>query len=202
MQNIVATFDDPNSARLAISRLKEAGIPDERIRYDPSLDTEFRHHAGSSQSRPGHAGYKRQGLLESFGSFWANLLESHTDEAGIYSEALRRGTSVVMVRSEHDEVSKVCRILQYCGSKSLEERVGQWRAEGWAPEAAKDASPSTVQGTQSPAPPRGGPVGTHSFTGAGAAVGMPSTGPANEQSEHARERAVAAAKPQEADPGR
>lgn len=191
MQNIVATFDDPNSARLAISRLKESGIPDDRIRYDPSLDTEFRQHAGSSQPRPGHTGYKPQGFLESIGSFWANLLESHTDESGIYSEALRRGTSVLMVHAEHDEVNKVCRVLQYCGSKTLEERVGQWRAEGWVPDAPAGSSPSAAQAAGSHPAPRGGPVGTHSFTGTGAAVGMPSAGAADVNASE-RDRAVAA----------
>lgn len=195
MQNIVATFDDPNSAQLAMRRVESAGIARNRIHFNPSPDTEFLQHAGPSQPRPGQPGYRRQGVLESIGGFFANLLESHTDESGIYSEALRRGTSLVLVEAQQDEVPKVIRLLQDCGAVNLEDRVGQWRAEGWEPgpqgagtvaastagtHAASPtgtdsvASPAKAGGPEAGATMRGGPVGTHSFTGAGAAVGMPS----------------------------
>ncbi|TFZ04866.1 hypothetical protein [Ramlibacter rhizophilus] len=185
MQNIVGTFDDPNSARLAIGRLYTAGIPRDRVHFDPSLDTDFLKHAGPSQPRPGDPNYHHQSVLESIGGFFANLLESHTDESGIYSEALRRGTSLVFVQAERDEATRVIRILQDCGAIKLEDRVGQWRAEGWHPQpsgtAAASPSPSPagsgaagVTGGASTTL-RGGPVGTQSFTGGGAAVGMPTT---------------------------
>ncbi|MBL0418854.1 hypothetical protein JI739_00705 [Ramlibacter sp. AW1] len=196
MQNIAATFDDPNSARLAMSRVESAGIPRERIHFSPSADADFIKHAGPSQPRPGQPGYRRQSVLESIGGFFANLLESHTDESGIYSEALRRGTSLLLIEVERDQAQKVIRVLQDCGAISLEDRVGQWRTEGWEPAApgagtaapssggvhaasptgtAAAASPSRAGGPQAGATMRGGPVGTHSFAGGGAAVGMPST---------------------------
>lgn len=196
MQNIVATFDDPNSARLAINRLREAGFEDERIHFRESGDTEFLSHAGPSQRRPGEPGYRPKGVLESIGGFFANLVESHTDESGIYSEALRRGTSLLLVEAEAGQANKAIRVLQDCGAVNLEDRVGQWRAQGWEPgtpgagrvaasaAGTHAASPTNTDSVASPARAgtsgagatmRGGPVGTHSFTGGGAAVGMPST---------------------------
>jgi hypothetical protein len=203
MQNIVATFDDPEAAKQALARLQDAGIPADRIRFDPAVDTEFLAHAGPSQPSPGEPGYRHQGVLESIGGFFANLLESHTDESGIYSEALRRGTSLLTVRAEGDEAERVVALLQDCGAVNLEDRVGRWRAEGWAPgggasaghggagagsvaassAGVHSASPTTTDSVASPARAgtadaaatmRGGPVGTHSFTGGGTAVGMPS----------------------------
>lgn len=177
MQNIVATFDDPNSARYAMERIQEAGIPRERIRFMPSPDTEFLRHAGPSERRPTDPNYKPKGFLESIGGFFANLLESHTDESGIYSEALRRGTSMVMVQVERDEAKAVIAALQDCGAINLEDRVGQWRAAGWEPPppgaARADVSPARAGTLEAGATLRGGPVGTHSFTGGGSAVGMP-----------------------------
>ena len=138
MQNVVATFDDPDSALYAIRQVQQAGISSTRIRFKPSGDTEFLKRAGSSQRRLhlNDPQYRPLGVLESLGGFFASLFESHTDESGIYAEALRRGTSLVLVQVERDEAQRIIRVLQDCGAISLEDRVGQWRADGWGRETA------------------------------------------------------------------
>ena len=173
MQNVVGTFDDESSARLAMNRLLEMGIARERLYFQPSPDRDFLAHAGPARSRPGKPGYKRQGVLESIGGFFAHLFESHTDESGIYSEALRRGTCLLMARAEdHDQARHIIEVLEDSGAVGLEDRVGQWRAEGWEP-PAQEAGGARSADTPAAAGPAGAPVGTHSFTGGGATVGMP-----------------------------
>lgn len=202
MQNIVGTFDDANSARLALERLARAGIPRDRLFYQPSTDAEFIAHAGHARPRPGQPGYRPQGVLESFGGFWASLLESHTDESGIYSEALRRGTCLVMVQAEDaTQARQMVRLLQDSGAIGLEERVAQWRVEGWPSRAQGEGAPAGGEAVGSALPPAvqhtGGAVGTHSFTGGGAAVGMP----APSGSQEAGERAMADAGGRKGEPG-
>mgnify|MGYP001413925432 CR=1 FL=1 len=132
MQNVVATFDHLSNARLATERLVEAGIPRDQIHFQPEPGAAFRAHAGPSQPRPGKPGYREQGVFESIGSFFANLFESHTDESGIYAEALRRGTCLLLVQArDADEARHAIETLRRCGAKSLEERVAEWRLEGW-----------------------------------------------------------------------
>lgn len=208
MQNIVGTFDDASSARRALDRLVEMGVPRGRVYFQPSADAEFLAHAGPARTRPGKPGYKRQGVLESIGGFFANLFESHTDESGIYSEALRRGTCLLLAQAEDPaQARRIIDVLLDSGAVGLEDRVGQWRAEGWAPPDRKDDAATATDG--SPAGTHGStaagaPLGTHSFTGGGAAVGMPtpSGGAQGEdlaapkrghQTAQERERAVAAA---------
>ncbi|MEJ7929986.1 hypothetical protein WG922_08380 [Ramlibacter sp. AN1015] len=203
MQNIVATFDDPRAARQAIERLEQAGVARDRIRFDPSGSSEFLDHAGPSQPRPGDPDYQPRGVLESIGGFFANLVESHTDESGIYSEALRRGTSLLLVQAESSDAERLIGILRGCGAIGLEDRVSQWRTQGWqsvssaqggaapsvgippssagthaaSPTGTAQASPPARAGSrQGAATMRSGPVGTHSLTGGGAAVGMPLRG--------------------------
>lgn len=134
MQNLVATFDHPSNARLATQRLVEAGIPAGRIHFQPEPGAAFLAHAGPSAPRPGRPGYRRQGVLESIGGFFANLFESHTDESGIYAQALQRGTCLLLVQAaDADEARHAVDVLTHAGAISLEDRVGQWRVEGWVP---------------------------------------------------------------------
>ncbi len=133
MQNIIATFTTPDDLHAAVDRLqRDAGLPKERMHLKESRDAEFIAQGGPSQSRPGEPGYREKGVLESFGGFWASLLESHTDESGIYAENLRQGRSLLMVEAaSDDEARRICRLLRDCGARELEEHAGSWRAQGW-----------------------------------------------------------------------
>ena len=145
MQNIVATFDHPSKARLATERLVVAGVPPACIQFQPEPGAAFLAHAGPSQPRPGKPGYRRQGVFESIGGFFAHLFESHTDESGIYAEALRRGTCLLLVQArDADEARLAVDVLSHSGAVSLEERVSQWRVDGWVtpPAAPAAAAPA------------------------------------------------------------
>lgn len=132
MQNIIGTFDHASSARLAGERLRQAGFPPSRVHFQPRPGDKFLSHAGPQHPRPGQAGYHHQGVLESFGGFFADLLQSHTDESGIYAEALRRGTCLLLVQAEDaDEARRAVDVLSHTGAVSLDDRVSQWRVEGW-----------------------------------------------------------------------
>lgn len=144
MQNIVGTFDHASSARLAGERLQQAGIAPTQIHFQPRPGDKFLAHAGRARMRPGKEGYHAQGVLESIGGFFADLFESHTDESGIYAEALRRGTCLLLVQArDADEARHAVDVLAHSGAVSLEDRVSQWRVEGWTSSWAPDA-PATV----------------------------------------------------------
>lgn len=127
MHNIIASFDDANAADRAIRRLVLAGIPREHLHFEPSADAAFRAHEGPSQPKPGSPGYRAPGILKSFGSFWANLLESHSDESGIYSRALRRGTSLLYVECSDSLQADTARfLLRDAGATRLEDHAFAW----------------------------------------------------------------------------
>ena len=147
MQNIVGTFDHASSARLAGERLRQAGIPPSRIHFQPRPGDKFLAHAGPQHPRPGKPGYRHQGVLEAIGGFVAHLLESHTDESGIYAEALRRGTCLLLVQAEDaDEARRVVDVLGHSGALSLEDRVSQWRVDGWALPSGQDTPAVAAHG--------------------------------------------------------
>ena len=140
MQNIVGTFDHASSARLAGERLRQAGLPPSRARFQPRPGDRFLAHAGPQEPRPGKPGYRHQGVLESLGGFFAHLLQSHTDESWIYAEALRRGTCLLLVQAcDADEARHAVDVLTHSGTVSLEDRVGQWRVDGWTSSGVPDA---------------------------------------------------------------
>lgn len=53
------------------------------------------------------------------------------DEAQHYAEGVRRGGTVVAVRTEDEAADRAAEILESHGAVDLAERVARWREEGW-----------------------------------------------------------------------
>lgn len=71
---------------------------------------------------------------------------SETD-AHTYSEGVRRGGTLVTVRTDGLHAARVMDILEEHGSIDVDERAQNWRAEGWtAPQAAAATSPDALPG--------------------------------------------------------
>lgn len=74
----------------------------------------------------------------------AGLSES---DAHTYSEGVRRGGTLVTVRTDDAHAARVMDILEEHGSIDVDERAQNWRAEGWtAPQAAAATSPDAIPG--------------------------------------------------------
>ena len=52
-------------------------------------------------------------------------------EAQYYAEAVRRGAGLVTVRADESRVEEAERILRNHGAFDIEDRVVQWKSEGW-----------------------------------------------------------------------
>ena len=53
------------------------------------------------------------------------------EEAGYYAEAVRRGSTLVAVRTPDDQVKRVVNILERYNPVDVNERAERWREEGW-----------------------------------------------------------------------
>lgn len=59
-------------------------------------------------------------------------------EAAAYAEGVRRGGTLVTVRSDEGRADQVIAALKEAGSIDLDERADGWRAEGWTGGTARD----------------------------------------------------------------
>ena len=127
MQTILATFDDNRAAQSAVDRLLAEGFPQADVHLQsgvPGTTAELTDTAAADQGR---------GMMSSVGHFFSHLFGSNGQaHAGNYSEAVRRGSSVVAVDARSDaEVEKITSLLNTLGSVDVEQRAAQWKTEGW-----------------------------------------------------------------------
>ena len=114
-----ALFDDRTEAERAVERLKEAGVPADKIRYMPGYEADGRADNVASDDRSG---------------FWAKLEDwFYPDEdRATYAEGLRRGGVLVSVSGLSDALYHTAHdILDDDGSIDIDERADTWRSEGW-----------------------------------------------------------------------
>lgn len=114
--NLIAVFDSAQQALTARQRLEAANVPTESIRIEADDSTR------SSVERE-----DRRGFFEKLFS----LGDDDTNPAH-YEEAVRRGNAILTV-SIHDEgrVDEITELLEDCGAADVDERVEQWRSEGY-----------------------------------------------------------------------
>lgn len=126
---VVAVFDEYGDAQSAMNALfKEGGFTQADVKLSPSEDTaEGRRHALSSQDTSDTGGW-------SIGGFFSSLFGSdqHTDDAGVYSEAVRRGGYMLSVDAPTEaQADRAADILQRFHAVDLDQRASHWRSSGW-----------------------------------------------------------------------
>jgi hypothetical protein len=57
-------------------------------------------------------------------------------EAKYYEEAIRRGGTLLIIRASDEKAEDAQSVLDRHGALDVDERVAEWRAEGWNPEEA------------------------------------------------------------------
>ena len=133
---IVAVYDTPAHAELAIADLTAAGIPASSIQ-----------HYARDTADAGHEGPHAYGETESKGGFWAWLTgeASETGHHALYDHSMRSGSTVVTVIAEDHDSDKISAILEDHAPVDLEERASQYAGTAGMP-AALPQTPAPAAG--------------------------------------------------------
>lgn len=123
---LVGVFDSTAEAREACRKLETSGIDRRAMRMT------------SGESAPVVSESRMPSMEQGMGAvrnFFSSLFgQDHAAEtrAGHYSEAVRRGSAVVTVSVQDDEqADRVAELLEGCGAIDIDERIEQWRADGY-----------------------------------------------------------------------
>jgi uncharacterized protein (TIGR02271 family) len=149
MQTVISAFDDRQTAQRAVDHLTEAGFS----RSDVHLEERpGRGDAGSTTTTTTDiAGNENEdrGMLASIGHFFGSLFgDDDAEHAGQYSEAVRRGSSVVVVDArDEDQAERARDIMERLGAINMDERVEQWRSTGWTGYDKAEAQAGREQAT-------------------------------------------------------
>lgn len=121
-QTVVGIFDTPDAARSAEEDLVSRGV-DRSAVHLAAADTVSG--ATSPERQAGATGGIRHFFSELFGT-------GHAEEAGTYSEAVRRGGIILAVDVADDaDVEPVRNALTDAGAIDIDQRAEQWRQQGW-----------------------------------------------------------------------
>lgn len=142
---LIGVFDDRRAAEHARDELLRAGFADDEV--DLRTGTEDRAWRASDDRRLATDRRATDDETEtSIGetvSDWFRSLFGFDDEQdiGVYTEALRRGESVVTVdAADGDRLDRATDILEDCGSVDIDAMADEWQLQGWArPSGARDA---------------------------------------------------------------
>ena len=80
------------------------------------------------------------------------------EEATYYEEGVRRGGTLVLVKTPDEEESRINQILSNDGAINIHERAAQWRQEGWQPATAAATAAATTPPATTPSPQTQTPV--------------------------------------------
>jgi uncharacterized protein (TIGR02271 family) len=129
-RTIVGVFDDYATAQRAADRLLERGFSRDEVHV-----TSARDYAGDAAS--GNTGMAGRPPSETTGGgisgFFHRLFGMETDEEerGRYSEAIRRGSAVVAVKTSEERQDTAADILNEFNPIDMDERASSWQDRGY-----------------------------------------------------------------------
>lgn len=134
-QTVVGIFDSPDAAHSAEEALVSRGIERSAL-----------HLSTADPASSGTEGHSPTGIR----GFFSGLFDTgHKQEAEHYSEALRRGSVMLAVDvPDNAPIEPVCEALESAGAVDIDQRVEQWRQQGWTgytPEAQPYATDETAK---------------------------------------------------------
>ena len=137
MQTVVGVFDTVDDAQNARDALLDSGFDASEVRLQSNpaaqesdtLTTTDRTITGTSRSST-----EDEGFMAGIGRFFSDLFGSDNNEhAGHYSEAVRRGSTVVAVTvSDPSRIEDARSTLAAAGAVDIDRRTDSWREEGYA----------------------------------------------------------------------
>jgi len=120
-KTVVGVFEDYSAAERAARSLNEAGVPRESIQVKSNLMT-------GAAGRTGYAGEPEEGGIT---GFFRRMFGAEGSEVGHYSEAVRRGNSVVTVTTTRDQIERVVEMLNSAGAVDIDRHVERYRQTGY-----------------------------------------------------------------------
>ncbi|RYE75135.1 MAG: hypothetical protein EOO80_15760, partial [Oxalobacteraceae bacterium] len=139
-QTVIGVFDTYDHAERAQQQLIARGFS--------ANDVQVRAHSadvsgtGSSSATTTTADHD-VGFMDSVRNFFSDLFGPDADDAGHYSEAVRRGGAVVAVTvADESRVDSAREALAATGAVDIEKRVAEWKQTGYEGYRA-DAAPYT-----------------------------------------------------------
>jgi len=142
MHTVLSAFDGRDAARLAADRLVQEGFAREDVHLrardegEDAQDDRISSRTIASPEREVAIGRHAMSALDHFFDHMLGRGE-HAAHAHTYSEAVRRGGTVVVVdAASQEQADKDAAILQDAGAYDLAERTEQWREDGWSGVAA------------------------------------------------------------------
>ena len=163
MHTVIGAFDDRHHAGQALERLRDAGFTRDCMYLQTREEPGTVRRAGAVTADESH------GFFRTLSSLFSDLFGTAGD-FGEYAEAIRRGGTVVVVDAPDDAAAEKARgVLEGAeGLVDMDERVSQWRSEGWSADetarAPDDAVPRDASGN---APPPGASAGPARQRGGG-----------------------------------
>lgn len=143
-QSIIGLFNSFTEANSAKQSLVKQGFSAADIRVSAHEgEIPANPSAGRSTTTNTHS---EGGFMKGVEDFFSDLFgDSSTEDAGHYSEAVRRGGAVVTIAvTDESKVDNVRSALTSAGAVDIEERVAAWRATGYAG-YQKDSTPYTAE---------------------------------------------------------
>jgi len=149
MQTVISAFKDEATATNALERLVQAGIARQNVHLQSGSGSAVT--STGSASNGSTASSDDDGFMSSVSHFFSNLFDgdSSSQDASTYSEAVRRGNTVVAVDvMDEDESDIAASIMDELGAVDIDTHASQWGATGWT---AGGLANGVVSGLSQPA---------------------------------------------------
>lgn len=127
---LIGIFEKRPDAERARSELLRAGFADDEVDLRTGIDDR----AWRAPDDPrNHDDQTESSIGETVADWFRSLFGvDDDDDVDIYTEAMRRGDSVVTVRTgDGDRLDRASDILDACGSIDIDQQAHDWQAEGW-----------------------------------------------------------------------
>ncbi len=125
---VAAIFDSYGDAQSAMNALFNEGFASADVKLSPSDDSsEARERALRGGSAPAESGW---GIGEFFRSLFG--ADQHSDDAGMYAEAIRRGSYLVTIAAATEaQADQAVSVVMRFSPVDLSPRAEHWRSRGW-----------------------------------------------------------------------
>jgi stress response protein YsnF len=130
MQTVIGVFDTVDEAQRARESLVDAGFDESAVQVRSQSALQGRDDDVSTTSRTSNSD---EGFMASIGHFFSKLFGGEQEEVGHYSEAVRRGSSVVAVTlPDESRVEQARATLAAAGAVDIDKRIESWREDGYS----------------------------------------------------------------------
>ncbi|HEU4852656.1 MAG TPA: YsnF/AvaK domain-containing protein [Telluria sp.] len=130
---LAAVFDNRPDAERAREALAGAGFDRDCVRLEDSNSNIADASDSAGTSSLGAADRDDDtGFMDSVRNFFADLFGTDTNEHRVYSEAVTRGNTVLIVQVKtRDEIERAADLVEACGPIDIDEQQTQWKSSGW-----------------------------------------------------------------------